>query len=825
MKTMHLICNAHLDPVWLWEWEEGAAEAISTFRAAADFCEEFDGFVFNHNEVILYRWVEEYELALFERIQRLVAQGKWHIMGGWYLQPDCNMPCGESFVRQILAGRIYFREKFGVTPRTAINFDPFGHNRGLVQILRKSGYDSYLFCRPFQNDCPLPSDDFTWVGFDGSEITGHRASNFYNQPLGEAREKAEKWIAANPEKDVGLVLWGVGNHGGGPSRVDLDRLAELMSTSDGRRIIHSSPEHYFDELRERCPNLPKHADDINPWGPGCYTSQVRIKQRHRLLENALYSLEKMVTSAALQGLLEYPKAELNEAIRDLLFSEFHDILPGSSIQPVEDAALRLMDHGLEILSRIRARAFFALAQGQPKVADGQIPILVYNPHPFPVCTVVECEFQLPDAKWGEQFTVPIVHQDGKPIPCQNEQEMSNLNLDWRKHAVFVADLAPSQMNRFDCALEVFHARPKPTLSAKDGLITIKTPSIEALVNCETGLVDTLAVDGFDYLKPNAFKLLAIADNEDPWETRYQSFREVAGAFELMSAEESTRFSGVTQGTLDAVRVIEGGDVRTVVEAMFRYRDSFAIIHYKFPKSGTEVELVLRVHWNEKSTMLKLSVPTVFEEASCLGQVAFGVQEFPATGRENVAQKWLAVSSGADDRALTCINSGTYGSDFADGELRLSLLRSAAYSGHPIGERSIVPQDRYTPRIDQGERIFRFWINAGAMSDRMELIDREALIHNEAPFAMSFCPSGAGEKPQPGITLSDSAVQLVAFKQAEASSDYIARLFEPTGRPRSTEVTIPALDLTWGVALSPFELKTYRIDPTTNSVREVTLMEE
>jgi len=157
MKRLHLICNAHLDPVWLWEWEEGAAEAISTFRIAADFCEEFYGFVFNHNEATLYQWVEEYEPALFKRIQRLVASGHWHIMGGWYLQPDCNMPSGESVVRQILLGRAYFREKFGVEPSTAINFDPFGHNRGLVQILAKSGYDSYLFCRPFRQ-----------VGADGS---------------------------------------------------------------------------------------------------------------------------------------------------------------------------------------------------------------------------------------------------------------------------------------------------------------------------------------------------------------------------------------------------------------------------------------------------------------------------------------------------------------------------------------------------------------------------------------------------------------------------------------------------------------------------------
>ena len=113
MKNLHLVCNAHLDPVWLWELEEGLAETLSTFRVAADFCENYDGFVFNHNESLLYKWVEEYDYELFTRIQRLVKEGKWHIMGGWYLQPDCNMPSGESFVRQILSGKKYFMAKLG----------------------------------------------------------------------------------------------------------------------------------------------------------------------------------------------------------------------------------------------------------------------------------------------------------------------------------------------------------------------------------------------------------------------------------------------------------------------------------------------------------------------------------------------------------------------------------------------------------------------------------------------------------------------------------------------------------------------------------------
>ena len=213
-KKIHLVSNAHLDPVWLWEWEEGAAEALATFRQAAEFCEKYPGFVFCHNEAVLYEWVEDYEPALFRRIQDLVRENRWHVMGGWYVQPDCNMPSGESFVRQILLGRGFFKHKLGVEPKTAVNLDPFGHTRGLVQILAKSGYSAYLCCRPGNRECPLPSDEFVWVGYDGSEVLANRASAHYCSVGGKERERLEKWLADNPVGDLAIHLWGIGNHGG-----------------------------------------------------------------------------------------------------------------------------------------------------------------------------------------------------------------------------------------------------------------------------------------------------------------------------------------------------------------------------------------------------------------------------------------------------------------------------------------------------------------------------------------------------------------------------------------------------------------------------------
>jgi len=823
-KKIHLVCNAHLDPVWLWEWEEGASETLSTFRTAASFCEEFDDFIFNHNEALLYRWAEEYEPVLFKKLQKLVREKKWHIMGGWFLQPDCNMPSGESFARQILLGKKYFKQKFGVEVTAAVNLDPFGHSRGLAQILAKSGYDSYLFCRPSQAECPLPSDEFIWVGHDGSEIIAARASAHYNSFLGRARSKVEDWMKNNPEKDLSILLWGVGNHGGGPSRQDLKDLAKLMKETRDFSIIHSTPEAFFKELKRKKSSLPRHSKDLNPWAVGCYTSMTRVKQKHRQLENEIYSAEKMSSVASFQGLMKYPQAEFQGAILDLVFSEFHDILPGSSIPPGEEGALRLLDHGLEICSRIKAKAFFVLASGQPKAKEGEIPILVYNPHPYRVKGIIECEFEQQEPNWSKGFLLPKVYKDGKPLSTQVEKELSNLNIEWRKKIAFQATLEPSQMNRFDCRLKLIPLKPKPSLQESNGKIFFKTQDLEVVINTSTGLIDRYCVKGVDFLSKNAFQPIVIEDNADPWGMKVTSFRKLLGKFGLMSKEVGSHFSGITADPIPSVRVIEDGEVRIVVECMLSYGHSYICQKYKLPKQGTEIELELRVFWNEKDKMLKLSIPTLLAQSAFLGQVAYGLDELPSNGKEAVAQKWVAVVSQKKNLALIFINEGVYGSDFYDKELRISLLRSPAYSADPIEGRPMVAQDRLVPRQDQGERTFRFWINAGSAKERLEKVDREALVRNEKPFVLSFFPPGTGRKPKPGVILSDKAIQVTTYKKAEESADLIIRLFEPTGKKRTTILSLPFVSVQKKITLSAFEIKTLKFSPKTKKFQEVNLLE-
>ena len=295
MKKLHLICNAHLDPVWMWSWDEGQSMALATYYSADELLDEYD-YIFCHNELALYEYVETHSPELFEKIREKVKAGKWHVMGGWYLQPDCNLPSGESFVRQILGGREYFLEKFGKAPKTAVNFDAFGHTRGLVQILKKCGQDSYICCRPMPELLPMEDNVINWRGYDGSTVKAVRVNQrrLYTTRLGKAREDIEEFIEEWLKKDVGMILWGVGNHGGGASRKDLEDISALAKEKASKyEIVHSTPEAYFDE----CDPTVTWSKPLTPCLVKCYTSLSSIKQKHIELETKLYTTERIAALA------------------------------------------------------------------------------------------------------------------------------------------------------------------------------------------------------------------------------------------------------------------------------------------------------------------------------------------------------------------------------------------------------------------------------------------------------------------------------------------------------------------------------------------------
>lgn len=787
MKEVHLICNAHIDPIWQWDWQEGVSAVLSTFQSAVNLAEKYD-YIFCHNEVTVYKYVEEYAPELFEKIIELVKCGKWHIMGGWYLQPDCNMPCGESFVRQIQEGKRYFKEKFGTYPTTAINFDPFGHSAGLVQIIKKCGQDSYIFMRPYPHELTLPDEHFMWKGLDGSEIKAVR-SNAYNTPLGNSAEVIHERAGEN-KHDLCLVLWGVGNHGGGPSDKDLADIKQMIETSE-YQYIHSTPEAFFEKME------PEVTFDksLRISMPGCYTSMQRVKRKHAQLENELYLTEKMLTVAYAKGALkEYPEEKIHEITEDLLNAEFHDVLPGTSIQCGEDNGLKLLDHGLLEAERLKTRAYFALAKEFSPARDGEYPIIIFNPNAYVWKGNMECEFMLADQNWSLEklSSISVFDDKGEPVRFQVIKEESNFSLDWRKRIIFEAELAPLSMRRYSVYIEY---KEKEEKAVSDNLI-FDNGRKYVEIDAETGLLKKYSIDGVDYVK-DGFELVAFDDNSDPWAMGKDQLNRLGingQPFELSKTP-----SGVFE-KMKSIQVIEDGDIYLGIEAFFEKDSTKARIGYKIYKNNDYVDVDVTLFLGDIDKIIKLKVP-VCMEGSFIGQTAFGTEKLFTDARENVAHRFVAVENG--EKALALMNTGVYGNHFQDGAIYMSLVRGATYCTHPIEDRQLFPLGRFTKKIDQGENTYSFRLGL-LNKNRLERLTQEFV---QKPYGLNIFPIRTEDNTvsEFQVFLEDETVSVVTIKKVDGREAILFRLLNNT--EERAETVLHVNDERLPLVFGKYEVKT------------------
>ncbi len=788
MREIMLVCNAHLDIIWLWKWEEGAAEAVSTYRTAAEFCRQYDGFVFNHNESILYEWIEEYEPELFREIQALVKCGKWKIMGGWYLQPDCLMLSGESFIRQISYGRKFFKEKFDAEPKTAVNFDSFGHTRGLVQILKKTGFTNYVFMRPYRF-----IGDFVWKGFDGSEIIAHGLYGAYNSNLGTAVSNIKGLINKYPDVDPLFVAWGIGDHGGGPSRIDYEGICAYQEAHPEYRFTHSYCEEYFDKVNTS--ELQTFEKSLVHCMVGGYSSMIRIKQANRRVENKLELCKRMLAHAK----IDLDQELLEKAERALMMSQFHDVVPGTLIQSAEEDALKKFDFAEEICDQYMLKAFFVLCAGQPKGKSGEIPVLVYNPLPYTIEREIEVEFQLENQNWndGEVTIAKVRTQKGEYISCQNEKEECTFSLDWRKKVVFRAMLSPMSINRFDCELEVkknYSILQKPVQT--EVYLIVETARLLVKINKQTGLIDEFKVDGKSRLKEASGKIRAFQDNEDPWAMRVRQFDKEIGDFKLMSDQDATAFCGYPDEKISNVHVIENGDVRMKMQAIFELGRSVAVVVYTIPKQDAYIDIDITMYSNDVNRLYKLVFDTAVSDAKFIGQTAFGTEELEQNNQEVAFHKWCGVEN--QENSFYVINNGTYAGSMMNQEMRLTLLRTPVHAAHPINDRVLAPHDRMHSHGDMGMRSFRYRLTAASE------IDAEAESFNMPPYVLSFFPSGMGTKCSNIFEIDNKHIILSTLQRNLDTT--LFRIFNASQETQKAHFSIE--EISSEVLMDAFEVKTF-----------------
>ncbi len=784
----------------MWDWDEGAAEALATFYSAVKLAEEYD-YIFCHNEAVLYEFVEKYAPELFEKIKSLVAAGRWHITGGWYIQPDCNVPSGESFIRQITAGREYFDKKFGSRPTVAVNYDSFGHTRGLVQILKKCGYDGYICCRPMPDIKKLPASPFLWVGYDGSEVKVLRVDDdgMYCSPLGEAVKAIAHKTEAFKGQEEALILWGVGNHGGGASRKDLSDIMRYKEEKKAEcNIIHSTPEAYFAavnptaKVREPLPCLIK-----------SYSSISALKVKHAETENALYAAEKACAAAELAGKYAADRNAFIEAERMLCAAEFHDILSGTCVKEGENSTVQKLDHAKEVVKEEFLKAFHSLAKDYSEAKEGENPFVIFNFQPYARKTVLETEILIPNALVSDTEMYEItMYQGGKVIPSQVIKESSNINYDRRKRVAYVAELNPLGVSRTDLYYKIVPKTPKK-IDCGTGDFVFEGGGRKVVIDRKTGFLKSFCSGGKEYITGNSFVPVMFDDNADPWGWEMYSLGKNYRAFKPEKGEKNDFYG------LVGARVVEDGDVLTEIECDYRLSRSFVKISYKIYKDFPYIDVNCYVLWNEKSRGLKLKISTL--SGKYFGQVSYGTEYYKADGGENVSQRFVGVRNG--EKALAVYSSGVYGNGKKGKDLYLTLLNGSAYCAHPIEKRPLLDEARFVPYIEQGRHEFGFRLCANDICECEKIADE----FTKPPYSVNMYPHGNGEIAKNIVTVGDPNVVITAMKK-RADGGFIIRLFNNCEKAKETTITVAGANLKVKLKRYSFETLVYENGRLTRSKR-------
>jgi len=828
---VHLICNAHLDPAWKWPWEEGAREAISTFRTAADLLDEFPEFVFNHSESLLYEWVEEYDPPLFERIRMLVETGRWNISGGWYLQPDANLPGGETLVRCILEGRRYFAEKFAVRPPVAYNFDTFGHSSGLPQVLQQSGFDLYIHCRPHEGQLDLPAPLYRWRGADGSEVLAVRPPQvWYCTPNNFLAPSEDAQISAFVQARTGIALaretgrdviipWGLGDHGGGATREDLLAFrvifAELQDADV--EVRHSTPEAYLERVQAYADDVPVHEGELQRTLAGCYTSIAPIKRQMRKGERLLASAERWAAIAWWRYGWRYPTDELRSAWKRLLFNTFHDILPGSLIEHAIPGVNEMFGYAAEVARRLIVKKQHAMLPNVEPTPD-TIPLYVLNPHTTPLKGAIGYNFlrayvasDSPGAfVLYDDSGVHVSHQESGGSPILEGSDM-------QPFLGFVADVPPLTARRYEIRFEEPPVAPVAALSVSehDGGIDVGNGWWQIRFDPALGGPSELIskASGKNVLQA-PLQLWAMDDTAHAWGGEYRAtFNEPIASFDPLSAAEVGAFVG-EEGDRSgrAVRVIHEGPVSVTVECLVGWQHTRASVQVTLYAELPHIDIDLRLYMQARKKMIKLVMPFDLPDVRAMCEVPYGVAERAADGTEHSYGRWLRLET--PEVTIGVANNGQSGFDITpEGILGLSLSRGAVHSSWD--EANTLDPNRSYTFMDQEQIDTRFRLLAGADQPAItsQLIDAALELNQPLEFFFAYHPPtpppNAPAQPVPFLSVEPNTVVTGTLKKADKEDALIVRLHETSGQPTTAHIRLENGEVQ-SATFRPFEIKTWRV---------------
>ncbi|MCX6907344.1 MAG: hypothetical protein NTY01_04800, partial [Verrucomicrobia bacterium] len=573
--TFHLVANSHLDPVWLWDAREGLNEAVSTVRTVLALMAERPQLTYIRGESLIYEEILNHDPNSFRAIQRLVKAGRWDVVGGTFLQPDMNLPATETLHKHFELGQAFFQKHFGYRPWVGWSADCFGHTAFLPDILRVHGLRAYAFGRPARSDEPKL---FWWESPNGQRVLAwNYITGWYGCERDELPRRLDAYLAAAPGELVShiFVPFGLGNHGGGPTRRQLDDIAVWAAAHPQVKVKFSGLHGYLaaveTELRQRRIQLPIVRGELNFCLRGVFATALRIKTAYRKAEAGVKRLEAL--SRALPRDLRLPRSGLENIWRQVLFNSFHDILPGTSIERTLEEQLQQLSGIQHVIREQEREALLALAARmkiRSRTPRGDfpcaVPFLVFNPQPQPYCGPVELEASLdyrpiwPYAKNPDKLPMELRDSRGRKFAFQLLEVPHHFieSVPWRVRVVFDARLPARSGEAFtlgwvEGATHVKVTTPVARVDERAQKVSAGTLSVHATVGA-TGV--KINVGGRPLLGGDGLSVVTVTDVFGPW----------GGFYEEPEAQEFKQ--GLAFWKIAATQTLERGPIRAAIWVRF-----------------------------------------------------------------------------------------------------------------------------------------------------------------------------------------------------------------------------------------------------------------
>jgi len=624
-RQIYMLGNSHIDVAWLWAIAETKNAMQRTFTSALNLQKSYPELIFNQSTAVSYQWMEQEYPELFARIQSAVAKGKWELIGGMWVEPDGNLPSGEALIRQILYGQEYFRAKFNQEVKIAWLPDTFGFHWQMPQILLKSGFEAFVTQKLLWNDRnKFPHQIFWWEGVDGSRIF-----TYFSNELGQGLEPVAiaKYLATQEKKHhISETAWlyGVGDHGGGPTADMLDLGREWSDSPMFFQMQPSTLENFLLNLKEKLPTgLPVWQDELYlEFHRGTFTTKADQKRQNRQMEVLLGNAEKFSTIAYLTNQIPYPQAELETAWQGLLLNQFHDILTGTSIPEVFTDADRIWAEAREICDRIL----------EPVSAS---------------------------------------HQQTSCLQAWNF-------LNWqRSQLIRLTDNSLCWLENIPsfgfAALETITIREtnQPlSFTSENDKFYLENIYLRVEIDAKTGVISQI----FD--KRSQKNILQSS-------SKLEFFEDKGQYWDAWNIDPNYESKKLESATLASIEISENCSLLVAIRIAQKFRNSTFIQEIQLTAFEPFITINNSVNWQEEYALVKVAFPINWQASYATYEIPMGTIQRSTLGQtpeakakwEVPAQYWADISSEHHALGLAVLNDSKYGYDAKPDCLRLTLLRS------------------------------------------------------------------------------------------------------------------------------------------------------